>query len=231
MFDLFSEMTWYWYLLIILLFLVVYRFRIWFRIILILFRTNISRLKKGQKPIVKMKEYNLLMLGLKDSGKTTLIQRLANEKQLVEPTEGFSIKSVMLSGHKKLNIWDLGGGDNIRPFWSAYFDNKDGVIFVLDGGNSSQIQAKKVQHAFDSLFEDYTKLSSPSLLVLVNKTDKFSCMTIPQVTGSLNLTNYQWTEWKVESCSAITDEGFQKFKNALEWLTETIDSRNNCNKI
>jgi hypothetical protein len=45
-----------------------------------------------------------------------------------------------------------------------------------------------------------------------------------QVIGSLNL-NSNLREWKVQSCSAVNSEGVQNFKDGLEWLTQTIDSK------
>ena len=50
------------------------------------------------------------MLGLDNSGKTTILKKLSDEDiTTIMPTQGFNIKSLMHDGFK-LNVWDIGGG-------------------------------------------------------------------------------------------------------------------------
>lgn len=54
------------------------------------------------------KEVRILLLGLDNSGKTTLLKQLASEEVTqVTPTAGFNIKSVAADGFK-INFWDIG---------------------------------------------------------------------------------------------------------------------------
>lgn len=54
-------------------------------------------------------EARLLVLGLDNSGKTTILKKLSSEDiTTVAPTQGFCIKS-LAHGEFKLNIWDVGG--------------------------------------------------------------------------------------------------------------------------
>jgi ADP-ribosylation factor protein 1 len=32
----------------------------------------------------------------------------------------------------KLNVWDIGGQDKIRQLWRHYFENTNGLIYVVD---------------------------------------------------------------------------------------------------
>ena len=49
------------------------------------------------------------MLGLDNSGKTTILKKLSDEDIThIMPTQGFNIKSLMHDGFK-LNVWDIGG--------------------------------------------------------------------------------------------------------------------------
>jgi ADP-ribosylation factor-like protein 3 len=51
----------------------------------------------------------LLVLGLDNSGKTTILKKLSDEDiSQISPTQGFNIKSLMHDGFK-LNVWDIGG--------------------------------------------------------------------------------------------------------------------------
>lgn len=54
-------------------------------------------------------EARLLVLGLDNSGKTTILKKLSDEDiDHIMPTQGFNIKSLMHDGFK-LNVWDIGG--------------------------------------------------------------------------------------------------------------------------
>lgn len=54
------------------------------------------------------KEVRILLLGLDNSGKTTLLKQLASEEVTqVTPTAGFNIKCVAADGFK-INFWDIG---------------------------------------------------------------------------------------------------------------------------
>ncbi len=54
-------------------------------------------------------EARLLVLGLDNSGKTTILKKLSDEDiSQIMPTQGFNIKSLMHDGFK-LNVWDIGG--------------------------------------------------------------------------------------------------------------------------
>lgn len=79
------------------------------------------------------KELRILLLGLDNAGKTTILKQLASEEiAQVTPTAGFNIKSVVSEGFK-LNVWDIGGQQKIRPYWKNYFENTDVLVntFVL----------------------------------------------------------------------------------------------------
>uniref|UniRef100_A0A674IUR7 ADP ribosylation factor like GTPase 5C n=1 Tax=Terrapene triunguis TaxID=2587831 RepID=A0A674IUR7_9SAUR len=54
-------------------------------------------------------ELRIVLLGLDNAGKTTLLKCLASEEvSTITPTQGFNIKSVHSHGFK-LNVWDIGG--------------------------------------------------------------------------------------------------------------------------
>jgi ADP-ribosylation factor-like protein 3 len=82
----------------------------------------LRKLKKSDR------EARILVLGLDNSGKTTLLKRISDEEiSHVMPTQGFNIKSVMQNDFK-LNVWDIGGQKSIRPYWRNYFDQTDGLV-------------------------------------------------------------------------------------------------------
>ncbi len=69
-------------------------------------------------------------MGLDNAGKTTILKQLASEEVTqVTPTAGFNIKSVISDGFK-LNVWDIGGQQKIRPYWKNYFENTDVLVLL-----------------------------------------------------------------------------------------------------
>ena len=71
-------------------------------------------LRKFKKPET---EVRLLILGLDNSGKTTILKKLCNEDAThITPTQGFNIKSFTYNEFK-LNVWDVGGQKSVRPYW------------------------------------------------------------------------------------------------------------------
>ena len=39
----------------------------------------------------------------------------------------------------KLNVWDVGGQKTIRSYWRNYFEQTDGVIWVVDSADRRRI--------------------------------------------------------------------------------------------
>ena len=57
------------------------------------------------------RKVRVVVLGLENSGKTTIIKRLTDEDvEHITPTQGFNIKSLE-KGDIEMNIWDVGGND------------------------------------------------------------------------------------------------------------------------
>ncbi|CAI9718227.1 ADP-ribosylation factor 3 [Octopus vulgaris] len=86
------------------------------------------------------KDVRLLLLGLDNAGKTTLLKKLASEDiSHITPTQGFNIKTVQSEGFR-LNVWDIGGQRKIRPYWKNYFENTDVLIYVIDSSDKKRFE-------------------------------------------------------------------------------------------
>ncbi|XP_047092007.1 ADP-ribosylation factor-like protein 2 isoform X2 [Lolium rigidum] len=83
----------------------------------------------------KEKEMRILMVGLDNSGKTTIVLKINGEDtSVISPTLGFNIKTIKY--HKySLNIWDVGGQKTIRSYWRNYFEQTDGLVWVVDSSD------------------------------------------------------------------------------------------------
>src|SRR5574343_1258217 len=88
-------------------------------------------------------EIRILILGLDNAGKTTLLYKL-QLNQVIEtvPTIGFNLETVTYK-NLKLQVWDLGGQGTIRPYWRCYYPNTNAVIYVVDSADKERIEVAK----------------------------------------------------------------------------------------
>jgi ADP-ribosylation factor protein 6 len=71
--------------------------------------------------LFKKKELRILMLGLDSAGKTTILYKLKLGQPVATiPTVGFNVEEVTIK-NVKLNVWDVGGQDKLRPLWRHYY--------------------------------------------------------------------------------------------------------------
>ena len=71
------------------------------------------------------KELRLLMVGLDNAGKTTIVKRINGEDvSTISPTLGFNIKTMSFLGYR-LNIWDVGGQKTLRSYWRNYYEQHE----------------------------------------------------------------------------------------------------------
>lgn len=158
----------------------------------------------------------MLLLGLANAGKTTLLYRLAlGEVVSAHPTIGSNVEEVV-DGNIRLQVWDLGGQESLRPSWSAYFTSTSAVIFVVDSSDTVNPLLAKMELFNLLLHQD---LRGVPLLVLANKQDLPTARTPTLICEELNLTAILDRPMRLEPCSALTAAGLD---SALSWLTETL---------
>ncbi|KXJ69769.1 hypothetical protein RP20_CCG025906 [Aedes albopictus] len=130
------------------------------------------------------KQMRILMVGLDAAGKTTILYKLKlGEIVTTIPTIGFNVETVE---YKNIcfTVWDVGGQDKIRPLWRHYFQNTQGLIFVVDSNDRERIvEAEKELQSM--LQED--ELRDAVLLVFANKQDLPNAMTAAELTDKLHL--------------------------------------------
>ena len=67
-----------------------------------------------------------------------------------------------------MNVWDIGGQKAIRPYWKNYFENTDGLVYVVD--SSDEVRLKECTEELQNLLGE-DNLKSVPLLVFANKQD------------------------------------------------------------
>ncbi|KAK4459125.1 ADP-ribosylation factor family-domain-containing protein [Cladorrhinum samala] len=172
-----------------------------------------------RKARLKDKELRILMLGLDNAGKTTIVKKIMNEDvNTVSPTLGFNIKTIDYEGYI-LNIWDVGGQKTLRSYWRNYFEKTDALIWVVDATDRLRIQ--DCREELHGLLQE-ERLSGASLLVFANKTDVKGCMTGDDISKALQLDDIRTHRWHILRCSAITGENL---KEGLAWVVDDAKAR------
>merc|ERR1739845_253764 len=118
--------------------------------------------------IVSNQEMRILMVGLDAAGKTTILYKLKLGEVLTTiPTIVFNVETVE---YKNINftVWDVGGQDKIRKLWRYYYQNTQGLIFVVDSNDRDRIEDAREEIA-KILSED--EMRNAVLLVFANKQD------------------------------------------------------------
>eukprot|EP00919_Chromeraceae_sp_WS-2016_P053289 GHVR01126554.1.p1 GENE.GHVR01126554.1~~GHVR01126554.1.p1 ORF type:complete len:121 (-),score=21.46 GHVR01126554.1:346-708(-) len=97
-------------------------------------------LKVLRKTKLKEKQMRILMLGLDNAGKTTIVKKFNGEDvTTISPTLGFNIQTLEFDGYQ-LNIWDVGGQSSIRSYWRNYFEQTDGLVWVVDSADTQRLE-------------------------------------------------------------------------------------------
>eukprot|EP00697_Spironema_sp_BW2_P007492 gnl/Spiro4/21782_TR10681_c0_g1_i1.p1 gnl/Spiro4/21782_TR10681_c0_g1~~gnl/Spiro4/21782_TR10681_c0_g1_i1.p1 ORF type:complete len:195 (-),score=26.73 gnl/Spiro4/21782_TR10681_c0_g1_i1:140-724(-) len=120
-------------------------------------------------------EYQVLVLGLDDSGKTTIVEKAkqlfmgipAPPPEKARPTIGLNIGRIRVDG-MKLVLWDLGGKHALRAIWEKYYPDAHALIYVIDVANPDRFS--------ESFAELERLLANPDacqipVLVVANKID------------------------------------------------------------
>lgn len=117
----------------------------------------------------KDREIRVLVLGLDNAGKTTIVKKVQGvDTAGISPTMGFQIDSLVYKGYT-INMWDIGGQSSLRGFWGNYFDQTDVVIWVVDGMSLERLGESHDELMSKVVVQD--RLTGLSLAVVVNKMD------------------------------------------------------------
>jgi len=158
----------------------------------------------------------ILMVGLDAAGKTTILYKLKlGEVVTTIPTIGFNVETVE---YKNINftVWDVGGQDKIRPLWRHYFQNTQGLIFVVDSNDRERIG--EAREELDKMLNE-DELRDAILLVFANKQDLPNAMSVAELTDKLGLHNMRNRKWYIQAACATSGDGLYE---GLDWLSNAL---------
>jgi ADP-ribosylation factor protein 1 len=176
-------------------------------------------LSRALQGIFGKKEMRILMVGLDAAGKTTILYKLKlGEIVTTIPTIGFNVETVEYK-NISFTVWDVGGQDKIRPLWRHYFQNTQGIIFVVDSNDRERVSEAR-EELQRMLNED--ELRDALLLVFANKQDLPNAMNASEITDKLGLQGLRQRTWYIQAACATSGDGLYE---GLEWLSANIKRR------
>ncbi|CAD6587310.1 MAG: ADP-ribosylation factor protein 3 [Alectoria sarmentosa] len=188
-------------------------------------------------------EYSILLLGLDNAGKTTLLSTIKSiynhtptSSKPTVPTVGQNVATISLDD-MYLKIWDVGGQHALRSMWTSYYSVCHAIVFVVDGcdiGDDSDIQnlsgegqvgrLEECRRTLESVLSHPSTASIP-LLVLANKQDREDCVETVRIKEGLVRRVFEGErggvvrDSRVLPISALKGEGVRE---AVEWVRSRV---------
>ncbi|XP_011842786.1 PREDICTED: ADP-ribosylation factor 1-like isoform X2 [Mandrillus leucophaeus] len=149
------------------------------------------------KGLLGKKEMRILMVGLDAAGKTTILYKLKlGEIVTTIPTIGFNVETVEYK-NISFTLWDVGGQDKTRPLWRHYFQNTQGLIFVVDSNDRERVNEAR-EELMRMLAEDELR---------------------DAITDKLGLHSLRHRNWYIPATCATSGDGLYE---GLHWLSNQL---------
>lgn len=171
---------------------------------------------------IRKKEAGVLVIGLDNSGKSTILNHFKPEghKHLdIVPTVGFNVEKFKTQ-NVGFTAFDMSGQGKYRNLWEHYYHDAHGIIFVIDSSDELRLVVARDELEMLLRHPDIKDRQMP-ILFYANKMDVRGALSSVKVSTSLGLDNIRNKPWNICASNALTGEGLQE---GVEWLTTQIRS-------
>lgn len=189
-----------------------------------------------KKQKLKDKEIRTLILGLDNSGKSTIVNKLLpkdEQSSEIMPTVGFQIHTVEYccpnSNKYVISLWDVGGQTTLRPFWDNYFDKTDILVWCVDISLPVRFH-ESLKELKSFILRDEDRIGYDcQVIVALNKVDLVPINDLAivvddvknDITATLGTTTVRFIE-----CSGITGQGVSDIMAAF-----TVEKERDTNML
>ena len=192
-------------------------------------------------------EYSILLLGLDNAGKTTLLEQIKaiyspdhHPKLNTVPTVGQNVSLIDLPDCY-LRIWDVGGQHSLRGLWQSYYSSAHAIVFVIDSTDVGDADLEGLASPDKKNGDDEGRLGECKLviedvlqheategvpvLILANKQDREDCVEVVRIKEGLVRKVFEGEKGasvrdsRVLPLSALTGTGV---KEAVEWICSRV---------
>lgn len=183
-------------------------------------------LREFASEINKIKEEStagkILVLGLDQAGKTSLMHRLNNASFIEgeKPTLGVNIIKIVLS-EIELLVYDCGGQKAYRDSWITTLSTPNALVFVIDMSDEDINRQKEALEEFWRVMNHFgsQKLDKFPVLVIGNKVDLVKKPNEKDLVKFLNLKRLKERPVHVGLTSARTGTGIE---DSFKWLVTQL---------
>lgn len=164
-------------------------------------------------------EWNILMLGLDNAGKTTLVYKMKlNEVVNTIPTIGFNVETVTPCKGVKFTIWDVGGQETIRRLWRHYYHNCKGLVFVVDSNDPTRFT--EARDELNGILNAPEMPPGIPVVILANKQDLPMACRPRELINKLSIESLR-NPWHIQACTAISGDGVYE---AMDQMSKMLKS-------
>jgi len=166
--------------------------------------------------IVK-REMRILMLGLDNSGKTSILYQLKlGQPKRTVPTIGFNVETLEYK-NIAFTVWDVGGQEKLRALWRHYFASTQALIFVVDSSDRPRLEEAATE--LHRLIKE-EELHNSLLLVFANNPDLPGACNAAEISELMKLyPPYISRSCYIQSCCATSGDGLHE---GLDWLSSNM---------
>lgn len=189
--------------------------------------------------ILKLKKetMTILVVGLNNSGKSTIINRFKNTDErnsITVPTVGFSIEKFQSKSKRWKTfflIWklfsdhgvnftalDMSGAGRYRNLWQHHFKTCQGIVYVIDSSDRMRLVVVKDELEILLKHPDLEHKRIP-ILFYANKMDFVDALSSVKIAAALGLEKIDDKPWHISSSNAVSGEGLEE---GVQWLIEQI---------
>lgn len=117
-------------------------------------RADASRRPRRRRPPRRPNpQVNILIVGLDNSGKTSIIEKMkmqgnsrkAGAASEVTPTVGFNVDEFS-KGSLSFTVFDMSGAGRYRNLWEQHYREAKAIIFVVDSADKLRLCVAKAGH-------------------------------------------------------------------------------------
>ncbi|KAA3678018.1 ADP-ribosylation factor-like protein 6 [Paragonimus westermani] len=168
------------------------------------------------------REMKILVIGLDNSGKTTIINYLKPEEKQVSyvvPTVGFNVEKVFVKP-LSFTCFDMSGHTRYRNLWEHYYIECDALIFVVD--SCDHLRLCVARDELEQMLEHKMLCARRiPLLIFANKMDHGCALTASKVAEALGLDQIRDKPWNIVASNGITGQGIPE---GMKWICDCLKS-------
>lgn len=169
---------------------------------------------------MKKKAANVVVVGLDNSGKTTIINRLKPpdmQAHDIVPTVGFTVEKFQTKS-LTFTAFDMSGQGRYRNLWEHYYRECHGIIFVLD--SSDRLRMMVAKDELDMLLQ-HAEIQNRRipLLLFANKMDMREALSSVKCSNLLGLEDIRDKPWHICASNALSGEGLEE---GVSWLADQL---------